>query len=83
MYCFDGEIRHQQEGGPIGLELTGNIAQVFMIWWDKNLVVRLSDVGIVLKLCKRYVDDINLAAEELQLGTAIWMECYTSMSWLW
>ena len=69
VYCFDGEIRHQQEGGPIGLELTGNIAQVFMIWWDKNLVVRLSDVGITMRLCRRYVDDVNLATEELQLGT--------------
>ena len=31
---FDNCIRQQQKGEPIGLELTENIIQVFMIWWD-------------------------------------------------
>ena len=37
MYKFDGRIHRQESGGSIGLELTGNIAQVFMIWWDCTL----------------------------------------------
>ena len=69
VYRFDSSIRKQQNGGPIGLELTGNIAQVFMIWWDRALKVRLHDLGIVLYMYKRYVDDINLAAKETPLGT--------------
>ena len=69
VYEFDGEIRHQLKGGPIGLELTGNIAQVFMIWWDRNLISRLANLGIAARMCKRYVDDVNLATEELPLGT--------------
>ena len=60
-YKFNGCIRKQQKGGPIGLELTGNLAQVFMIWWDRTMITRLSDLGIVKRLCKRYVDDVNYA----------------------
>lgn len=69
VYEFDGEVRHQQRGGPIGVELTGNIAQVFMIWWDRSLISRLTGLGIELRMCKRYVDDVNLAMNELPLGT--------------
>ena len=69
VYRFDSCIRKQKSGGPIGLELTGNIAQVFMIWWDRVLKLRLHDLGIVVYMYKRYVDDINLAAKETPLGT--------------
>ena len=30
---------------------------------------QLSDLGIVRRLCKRYVDDVNMAADELPVGT--------------
>ena len=68
-YKFDGCIPKQQRGGPIGLELTGNIAQVFMIWWDRTMITRLFDLGIVKRLCKRYVDDVNYALKDLPVGT--------------
>ena len=32
LYKFNGEVFIQGEGGPIGLELTGAIARVFMLW---------------------------------------------------
>ena len=35
LYTFDNEIKLQSEGGPIGLELTGVLAQLFMVWWDR------------------------------------------------
>ena len=63
VYIFDGKMHHQQSGGSIGLELTGNIAQVFMIWWDCAFKSRLSDTGILVRLNKRYVDNINMAAD--------------------
>ena len=68
-YTFDGKVYRQQSGGSIGLELTGNIAQVFMIWWDSEFKLRLNEAGIVSRLIKRYVDDINLAVDELPVGT--------------
>ena len=37
VYTFDNQIKLQSRGGPIGLELTGLMAQLFMIWWDKSL----------------------------------------------
>lgn len=31
MYTFDNQIKLQSKGGPIGLELNGVIAQLFMV----------------------------------------------------
>ena len=35
LYKFNGTARQQKEGGPIGLGLTGDIAQILMVWWDE------------------------------------------------
>ena len=59
VYVFDGVIRRQVKGGPIGLQLTGHIAQVFMMWWDREIKARLSNLGLPPLMYKRYVDDIN------------------------
>ena len=72
VYRFANCIRHQQKGGPIGLELTGNISQVFMIWWDRTLKLRLNSLGIMAYMYKRYVDDINLAVKETPLRSSIY-----------
>ena len=69
VYCFDGTIRKQSSGGPIGLKLTGTLAQVFMLWWDLQLKERLNALGIELPFYKRYVDDINICCFEVQSGT--------------
>eukprot|EP00794_Sanderia_malayensis_P015094 gene15094-16650_t len=69
VYKFNGLIHHQQKGRAIGLEITGNVAQVFMIWWDRMFTSRLSEFGIIERLCKRYVDDINMAIDKLPAGT--------------
>ena len=37
VYKFAGETRAQTKGGAIGLELTGEIAGVFMAWWDREM----------------------------------------------
>ena len=59
VYKFDNCIRQQQKGGPIRSELTGNIAQIFMIWWDQNLKLRLDNLGIVacMSICITPIDD--------------------------
>ena len=66
VYCYDGDIRRQKNGGPIGLKLTGTLAQVFMLWWDQRFKEKLAEAGIDIPLIKRYVDDINMCAYELQ-----------------
>lgn len=50
----------QTRGGPIGLELTVVIAQIFMIWWDRQLKMRMDENELRLRLYKQYVDDINV-----------------------
>ena len=62
-YVFDSTRRKQVGGGAIGLELTGTIAQVFMMWWDRECLSRLHANGIVPNLYKRYVDDVNVVID--------------------
>ena len=61
VYKCDGKIRKQRNGGPIGLELTGDLAQVMMIWYDEQLKERVSQAGHAIRLYTRYVDDITMA----------------------
>lgn len=63
VYTFNNEIEKQIKGGPIGLKLTGVLAKIFMIWWDREFARKLKDVGIVQKMNQRSVDDINVAAK--------------------
>ena len=63
VYKFAGETRVQKQGGAIGLELTGEIAGVFMSWWDKRMRRKIEEKGIKVIMYKRYVDDINLIVE--------------------
>lgn len=82
MYTLHGSIRKQGGGGPIGLKLTGVIAQVFMLWWDEELAGRLRTFGVVQKMNDRYVDDTNIVAKvakpELRYrdGQVIMEECF-------
>ena len=42
---------------------------MFMLWWDRAFVSLLSEVGVMKRMSKRYVDDINMAADEVPVGT--------------
>jgi hypothetical protein len=68
VYNFNGDIKKQMKGGPIGLELTGVLAQIFMIWWDRRLVKDISESGLNIHMYKRYVDDINIVMEAPDMG---------------
>ena len=61
IYEFDNKIYKQKEGGATGVELTGTMAQIFMVWWDKEFQ-RISTENMQLEILfyKRYVDDINI-----------------------
>ena len=53
----------QEEGGPIGLELTGALHRPFMMRWDKLYLEAVEAAGIKMRLYERYVDDSNQIAE--------------------
>ena len=67
-YVFDSKVRKQEVGGAIGLDLTGTLAQVFMMWWDREVRRRLASIGINIRLYLRYVDDINIVIEVPRKG---------------
>ena len=37
-------------------------------WWDKEFAARLDEMAIVVKMNKRYVDDINMAIQATPVG---------------
>ena len=69
VYTFDNQVRLQRAGGPIGLELTGNIAQVFMIWWSRELNSRCAILRLEVWLYKCYVDNVNIVCKAIEAGT--------------
>ena len=69
VYRFGNEIRIQSDGGPIGLALTGEIADCFMMKWDKKVLQKCKDVGINVTAYSRFKDDIFVAAASLENGT--------------
>ena len=68
-YIFNKEIRLQLSGGAIGVDLTGVMAQIFMSWWDKEVLKRMRIMKIDIYLYERYVDDINFCAGAMAPGT--------------
>ena len=64
IYSVNGTIKKQTKGGPIGLELTGDIAQIYMCWWDKEMKRRLFENHIILLIYLRYVDDMNFVIDK-------------------
>ena len=67
-YEFAEQIRVQRRGGPIGMELTGVVAQIFMVWWDRQLREKLQAVEFKLKMHERYIDDSNVVARQMAVG---------------
>ena len=69
LYQFKGIKRLQKEGGPTGLDLTGELADLFMLWWDLKFVQKLKDLKIGVDLYGRFKDDIGLILDSLPKGT--------------
>ena len=50
------------------MELTGVVAHIFMLWWDRQLTTKLERIDIKLKLHERYTDDTNIATKQTEKG---------------
>ena len=70
IYRFNDQIYLQKEGGPIGLELTGAIARVFMIWWDTQFLEKIKNIRTNwnLHFYMRYIDDTNMIGDIMTPG---------------
>jgi hypothetical protein len=62
-YMFEGQIYRQEEGGSIGLDLTGVVSDIYMSWWDVRLIDLLRGARYLMMMYVRYVDDINMVLE--------------------
>ena len=68
VYQFENQVRIQGKGGPIGLKLTGEIADCLMIDWDKQLLAKLKTFKLIPEVYTRFKDDIEIAIESLEKG---------------
>ena len=68
LYQFDGKVMRQKRGGPIGPGLTGDVAQVFMVWWDQQMIKKLEANGMRVLLYLRYVDDIIVVVRDMSVN---------------
>ena len=69
VYTLHKECFKQLKGGAIGVSIAGAVANLFMVWWDRELKIRLEHEGIILKLYSRYVNDGNIVIKsELNLN---------------
>ena len=71
VYKFNNQLRIQSRGGPIGLGLTGEIADCFMIKWDKLFLQKCENIGITVTMYSRFKDDIFISALDLEKGTKL------------
>ena len=47
-YEFANVIRRQRKRGAIGMDLIGVVAQIFMVWWDREFKRKLQELNIQL-----------------------------------
>ena len=66
LYMFNQVARKQSKGGPIGLALTGDVAQVFMCFYDRELIKKMEGLGLDVLLYRRYVDDVNFIVRKMR-----------------
>ena len=71
VYQFQNQCRIQKQGGPIGLKLTGEIADCIMIDWDNKLLAKLKSVKIDPEIYTRFKDDIQIVTESLEKGSML------------
>ena len=71
VYRFNNKIRVQINGGPIGLSLTGEVAECYMVDWDTRFMVQLRKYNILVLLYSRFKDDIIMATKRIANGTKL------------
>ena len=55
VYLFEGEIRKQTEGGPIGSETAQAASRLALISWDRELLALLKALKLLIQeICGRY-----------------------------
>ena len=66
LYIFNKVGQKQSKGGPIGLALTGDVAQVFMCFYDRELIKKMERLGLDLLTYRRYMNDVNFIVRKMR-----------------
>ena len=66
MCTFNNKIFKQMKGGAIGVGIAGEVANLFMVWWDRKMKTLCVQQGIKMKLYSRYVDDTNIVVKAIE-----------------
>ena len=72
VFTFNLKNYKQMKGGAIGVSIAGDVANLFMVSWDRELKRRLFEEEISLKLYSRYVDDGNIVVKKINNGEEGW-----------
>ena len=68
VYKFGDKIFLQTKGGPIGLRLSGSVARLILLWFDKQLIKIAKLNQIKVHLYKRYIDDVEGVLSKIKIG---------------
>ena len=58
----------QADGGCIGVDMTVEMAAIYMLIWDLSFLMKLKKIGVKYSLYKRYVDDIVIVLRAIDQG---------------
>ena len=69
IYSFKNVNRVQKKGGATGLDITGILADLVMIWWDKQFQELIEHCQLQMDLFVRFKDDANILADKIMLAS--------------
>ena len=58
-FKIGGKMYKQTDGGSIGLDLTVELASIYMTLWDERFMKKCKNMDLKIDLYTRYVDDIK------------------------
>ena len=68
IFVFDQKIYQQTKGGAIGVGIAGDVANLFMVWWDRKFHTEILRNNMDMKLYSRYVDDTDIVIKAVPTG---------------
>ena len=71
LYQFETKSEFKRRGGPIGLKLTGEIADCTMLDRGEKLLEKLKKFKLIPDIYTRFKDDIEIVIESLEKGSKL------------
>ena len=68
IYCFNNINRIQSEGGATGLDETGELADLLMLWWIDEFLAALKKLNLNLDLLTLFKDDLGVITDKIPIG---------------